>query len=117
MNPPRVTARIHRQEAGRAEEHAQRLASGRILCGLQQHFAQAREAHSDARDEVRPGHLRLLQEANPIGFVIEQAGKQPATPSGLSGHLISFFSRIGQWRRAMSLPLSSRRTDSAGFFS
>lgn len=29
---------------------------------------------SDARDEVRPGHLRLLQEANPIGFVIEQAG-------------------------------------------
>lgn len=29
---------------------------------------------SDARDEVRPGRLRLLQEVNPIAFVIEQAG-------------------------------------------
>ncbi len=33
----------------------------------------------DARDPNRPGRLRLLYEANPIGFVMEQAGGRAST--------------------------------------
>jgi len=46
----------------------------------------------DTRDPTRPGRLRLLYEANPVGFVMEQAGGRASTgrrrvldeaPSGL----------------------------------
>ncbi len=33
----------------------------------------------DSKDPTRPGRLRLLYEANPIGFVIEQAGGRVST--------------------------------------
>jgi fructose-1,6-bisphosphatase I / sedoheptulose-1,7-bisphosphatase len=33
----------------------------------------------DTRDPAKPGRLRLLYEANPIGFVIEQAGGRAST--------------------------------------
>jgi fructose-1,6-bisphosphatase I/sedoheptulose-1,7-bisphosphatase len=33
----------------------------------------------DSKDATRPGRLRLLYEANPIGFVIEQAGGRAST--------------------------------------
>jgi fructose-1,6-bisphosphatase I / sedoheptulose-1,7-bisphosphatase len=33
----------------------------------------------DTKDPARPGRLRLLYEANPIGFVIEQAGGRAST--------------------------------------
>lgn len=33
----------------------------------------------DARDPDMPGHVRLLHEANPIGFLIEQAGGRAST--------------------------------------
>ena len=33
----------------------------------------------DSKDPARPGRLRLLYEANPIGFVIEQAGGRAST--------------------------------------
>ncbi len=33
----------------------------------------------DTKDPLRPGRLRLLYEANPIGFVIEQAGGRAST--------------------------------------
>ncbi len=36
----------------------------------------------DTRDPSKPGRLRLLYEANPIGFLIEQAGGRAST-----GHL------------------------------
>ena len=29
---------------------------------------------SDTKDPAKPGRLRLLYEANPIGFLVEQAG-------------------------------------------
>ena len=33
----------------------------------------------DAKEPVKPGRLRLLYEANPIGFIIEQAGGRAST--------------------------------------
>jgi fructose-1,6-bisphosphatase I/sedoheptulose-1,7-bisphosphatase len=36
----------------------------------------------DTRDPARPGRLRLLYEANPIGFLIEQAGGRASTGRG-----------------------------------
>ena len=36
----------------------------------------------DTRDPKRPGHLHLLYEANPIGFLIEQAGGRASTGYG-----------------------------------
>lgn len=33
----------------------------------------------DSRDPARPGRLRLLYEANPIGFLVEQAGGRAST--------------------------------------
>ena len=33
----------------------------------------------DRKDPTRPGRLRLLYEANPIGFLIEQAGGRAST--------------------------------------
>ncbi len=36
----------------------------------------------DRKDPARPGRLRLLYEANPIGFLIEQAGGRASTGSG-----------------------------------
>jgi len=36
----------------------------------------------DRRDPDKPGHLRLLYEANPIGFLIEQAGGRASTGHG-----------------------------------
>jgi fructose-1,6-bisphosphatase I/sedoheptulose-1,7-bisphosphatase len=33
----------------------------------------------DTRDPAMPGRLRLLYEANPIGFLIEQAGGRAST--------------------------------------
>jgi fructose-1,6-bisphosphatase I / sedoheptulose-1,7-bisphosphatase len=33
----------------------------------------------DTKDAVRPGRLRLLYEANPIGFIVEQAGGRAST--------------------------------------
>jgi fructose-1,6-bisphosphatase I / sedoheptulose-1,7-bisphosphatase len=36
----------------------------------------------DTRDRSRPGRLRLLYEANPISFLVEQAGGRASTGSG-----------------------------------
>jgi len=36
----------------------------------------------DARDPARPGRLRLLYEANPISFIVEQAGGAASTGRG-----------------------------------
>ena len=36
----------------------------------------------DTREPARPGRLRLLYEANPIGFLIEQAGGRASTGRG-----------------------------------
>jgi fructose-1,6-bisphosphatase I / sedoheptulose-1,7-bisphosphatase len=33
----------------------------------------------DRRDLTKPGRLRLLYEANPIGFIVEQAGGRAST--------------------------------------
>lgn len=33
----------------------------------------------DTKDPTKPGRLRLLYEANPIGFVMEQAGGRAST--------------------------------------
>jgi fructose-1,6-bisphosphatase I/sedoheptulose-1,7-bisphosphatase len=33
----------------------------------------------DSKDPARPGRLRLLYEANPIGFLVEQAGGAAST--------------------------------------
>jgi fructose-1,6-bisphosphatase I/sedoheptulose-1,7-bisphosphatase len=33
----------------------------------------------DTRDPAKPGRLRLLYEANPIGFLMEQAGGRAST--------------------------------------
>jgi fructose-1,6-bisphosphatase I/sedoheptulose-1,7-bisphosphatase len=33
----------------------------------------------DRKDPARPGRLRLLYEANPIGFLVEQAGGRAST--------------------------------------
>jgi fructose-1,6-bisphosphatase I/sedoheptulose-1,7-bisphosphatase len=33
----------------------------------------------DTKDPAKPGRLRLLYEANPIGFVVEQAGGRAST--------------------------------------
>jgi len=33
----------------------------------------------DTKDPARPGRLRLLYEANPIGFIMEQAGARAST--------------------------------------
>jgi fructose-1,6-bisphosphatase I/sedoheptulose-1,7-bisphosphatase len=54
----------------------------------------------DSRDPARPGSLRLLFEANPIGFIIEQAGGRASTgrqsvlgvrPSSLHQHIGTVF--------------------------
>ena len=36
----------------------------------------------DSREPVRPGRLRLLYEANPVAFLIEQAGGAASTGRG-----------------------------------
>jgi fructose-1,6-bisphosphatase I/sedoheptulose-1,7-bisphosphatase len=36
----------------------------------------------DRKDPAKPGRLRLLYEANPIGFLIEQAGGRASTGRG-----------------------------------
>jgi fructose-1,6-bisphosphatase I/sedoheptulose-1,7-bisphosphatase len=36
----------------------------------------------DSKDPTRPGRLRLLYEANPIGFIMEQAGGRASTGRG-----------------------------------
>jgi fructose-1,6-bisphosphatase I/sedoheptulose-1,7-bisphosphatase len=33
----------------------------------------------DTKDAAKPGRLRLLYEANPIGFIMEQAGGRAST--------------------------------------
>jgi fructose-1,6-bisphosphatase I/sedoheptulose-1,7-bisphosphatase len=33
----------------------------------------------DTKDPAKPGRLRLLYEANPIGFIVEQAGGRCST--------------------------------------
>jgi len=33
----------------------------------------------DSKDPSRPGRLRLLYEANPVGFIMEQAGGRAST--------------------------------------
>jgi fructose-1,6-bisphosphatase I/sedoheptulose-1,7-bisphosphatase len=33
----------------------------------------------DTKDPANPGRLRLLHEANPIGFIVEQAGGRAST--------------------------------------
>jgi fructose-1,6-bisphosphatase I/sedoheptulose-1,7-bisphosphatase len=33
----------------------------------------------DSQDASRPGRLRLLYEANPVGFLVEQAGGRAST--------------------------------------
>ena len=33
----------------------------------------------DTKDAAKPGRLRLLYEANPVGFIIEQAGGRAST--------------------------------------
>jgi fructose-1,6-bisphosphatase I / sedoheptulose-1,7-bisphosphatase len=54
----------------------------------------------DSQDPARPGSLRLLFEANPIGFIIEQAGGRASTgrqsvlgvrPSALHQHIGTVF--------------------------
>jgi fructose-1,6-bisphosphatase len=35
----------------------------------------------DSKDATRPGRLRLLYEANPISFIIEQAGGASRPPA------------------------------------
>ncbi len=36
----------------------------------------------DRKDPARPGRLRLLYEANPVGFLVEQAGGRASTGRG-----------------------------------
>jgi len=51
----------------------------------------------DTKDMTRPGRLRLLYEANPIGFVMEQAGGRASTGRGsvLEVNPESLHQRIG----------------------
>ncbi|MDZ4396225.1 class 1 fructose-bisphosphatase [Hydrogenophaga sp.] len=52
---------------------------------------------SDTRDKSKPGRLRLLYEANPIGFIMEQAGGRASTGRHpiLGVHPTSLHQRIG----------------------
>jgi fructose-1,6-bisphosphatase I / sedoheptulose-1,7-bisphosphatase len=51
----------------------------------------------DTKDASKPGRLRLLYEANPIGFVMEQAGGRASTGRGnvLEAEPTSLHQRIG----------------------